>query len=153
MCGSVRASIDASSIIYLLKTGVLGTAASAIHFYASPQVIDEVGWPSLPVRSVVPKGDFSSNDESVLILAEELGVPVISEDKKILLAARERGIPFYNAAMVLNYLLKIEKINITQYDEFFSELVKVARYSRDVIEYAVRDKEQILRELESRKGK
>lgn len=148
MCKSVEASIDASSIIYLLKAGALGTAASVIHFYASPQILDEVGWPSLPVQTVVPSGSFHSNDESVLMLAVELGVPVISEDKKILLAARNRGIPFYNAAMVLNYLLKVRKINIAQYDEFFSDLMKVARYSQDIIDYALHDKEQILAGLE-----
>lgn len=131
-----EASVDASSIIYMLKCGLLGKTAAHIKLYCSPPVAAETGWPGLPVTQVMPKGRFSTNDESVVLLGEEMNIPVISEDKKLLMAAERKGLRYFNTLMILNWLLLDSAVSEEEYLEYRAELVKVARYSNRVLEYA-----------------
>lgn len=140
-----EASVDASSIIYMLKCGLLGKTASHIKLYCSPPVAAETGWPGLPVTQVMPKGRFSTNDESVVLLGEEMNIPVISEDKKLLMAAERKGLRYFNTLMILNWLLHISAIDEKEYGEYYRELLKTARYSREVLDYAEEIRKKIIR--------
>ena len=128
--------IDASSIIYMLKCGLLGKTAARIKLYCTPPVAGETGWPGLPLTLMLPEKPFSTNDESVVLLGEELNLPVISEDRKILLEAEKRGLRYFNTIMILNWLLLDSAVSEEEYLEYRAELVKVARYSNRVLEYA-----------------
>lgn len=132
--GMKAISIDASSIIYFLKTGILGYVAAEIELFSSQGVNDEVGWPRLPL-TLVPVPEEMSNDASVLYVAETRGIPVLSEDREVLKEAEERNLPFYNALMILNYLLLKGRIGTGEYDEYLDRLKEISRYSREILEY------------------
>lgn len=143
-----EASIDASSMIYMLKTGLLGRAASEIVFFASPGVIKETGWSSLPVKVFLTSEKACSNDGSVIKIAEEKHIPVISEDKKILLKAGEKNILHYNTLMILNYFLLISRISLEEYEEYFVLLSDIARYGKEIFSFAFEVKESIIAQKE-----
>lgn len=132
--GIQRISIDASSIIYMLKTGILGYMAAETELVASADVIAEVGWPRLPVRAY-PVDEEMSNDDTVIYIAGTLGIPVVSEDLEILTEAEERGFSRYNTLMMLNYLILKKRIRSADYDEYLHRLKEISRYSREVLEY------------------
>lgn len=146
ICGIGEISIDASSIIYMLKTGILGYVSAVMDLLASPGVIEEVGWPRLPVRKI-PVGGSLTNDDTVLFLAEQRGIPLISEDMEILEKARKKGIPYFNTLMILNYLLFRKRVSSAEYSVYLNRLTEVSRYSRDVLEYGAAVKELIEREI------
>lgn len=127
--------IDASSMIYHLKTGLLGTLAAESRLISTERVIREVGWPHLPVESFTVDDESVSNDESLLILAEREEVPVVSEDKEILEQARDRGREHYNTLMMLNYLYMKGRVSPEEYPEYLSRLIDCSRYSREVLAY------------------
>lgn len=142
--GMNRCSIDASSIIYMLKTGILGYVSAEISLVASKEVIEEVGWPRLPVDAVQVDQEMT-NDDTVLYLAEKNEIPLISEDLEILQEARDRKIPFYNTLMILNFLLLKGRIAPGDYPEYFERLVEISHYSDEVIGYG-KEIERIIRE-------
>jgi hypothetical protein len=61
--------------------------------------------------------------------------PVISEDKKILMHMKREGIPYFNALMMLNFLLLEERLDLEEHSMYFRRLVQFARYSPEVLEY------------------
>lgn len=136
--------IDASSIIYLLKIGLLGSLAAEVHLVSPAQVIAEVGWPHLPVISNIMDEEGISNDESLLFLARREGLPLLSEDKEILENARDEGMDHYNTLMMLNYLLLKNRINLEEYPEYLVRLKDCSHYSQAVLDYGAAVHSQIL---------
>jgi hypothetical protein len=137
--GIQRCAVDASSMIYMLKAGFLGYTGAAIELITVPPVFKEVGWPKLPVKIYPLSEDMdanASNDFTLILLAKELNIAVLSEDKKLLNEAGNLGLCYYNSLMVLVYLRMIGKVNENQYHEFRTRLIAAARYSAEVIQYA-----------------
>jgi len=125
--------IDASSMIYHLKIGLLGSLAAEITLISTPGVIKEVGWPHLPVTSRDISTGTYTNDESLVILASREKVPVLSEDKEILTRAGELGLEYYNTLMMLNYLLLKGRVMPEEYPEYLTRLIECSHYSDAVL--------------------
>ena len=143
--GIKEVSIDASSIIYLLKVGLLGSVAAEIHLVSSQQIIDEVGWPHLPVNSYIMKNENLTNDETIVKLAVSRHISVLSEDREVLKNAETNGLNYYNTLMILNYLLLKKRIDILEYPEYLSRLIEVSHYSQDIIDYGASIMELVLK--------
>ena len=137
--GFTELCIDASSIIYLLKSGLLGSLSAEVSLVSTPQVRDETGWPHLPVEALpleesrFPAGSLS-NDDSLVALAVERRSPVLSEDYEILMNAKEAGLEYYNTLMMLNYLLLKGRIAPDEYPEYLERLKECSHYSSHVLE-------------------
>jgi hypothetical protein len=127
--------IDASSMIYHLKTGLLGSLAAEVRLISTKQVIAEVGWPHLPVTSYMLEEEATSNDESLLFLARREGLPLLSEDKEILKNARDEGMDYYNTLMMLNYLFMKKRITAEEYPEYLERLKDCSHYSQAILDY------------------
>ena len=136
LCGLNALCIDASSMIYLLKTGLLGSLAAEVNLMAPPGVIAETQWPHLPVEPVKLSNEDSTdytNDQSLVVLARERNVPVLSEDYEVLTDARESGLDYYNTLMMLNYLLLKGRISREEYPLYLERLKECAHYSDGVL--------------------
>lgn len=139
-------SIDASSTIYLLKTGLLGTVAAEINLFASDLIIEEVGWPHLPVHGIQIENENLTNDETVVELAFNRNISVLSEDREVLKNAGSKGLNYYNTLMILNYLLLKKRIDNSEYSDYLERLSVVSHYSRDILDYGARIRELVLKE-------
>lgn len=128
-------SVDASSIIYLLKIGILGYTAAEIKLITTDNIIKEVGWPHLPIKSYPVENENHTNDESVVDLAVKHHIPVLSEDREVLMNARTHGLNYYNSLMILNYLLLKKRIDINEYSEYLKRLTEISHYSEDILDY------------------
>ncbi|MDC7232144.1 MAG: hypothetical protein PQJ58_02840 [Spirochaetales bacterium] len=127
--------IDASSMIYHLKIGLLGSLAAEVRLLSTPQVFEEVLWPHLPIEPIALEEEGVSNDDSLLLLARREGIPLVSEDKEILMNAREEGLEYYNSLMMLNYLFLKGRVTLQDYPEYLDRLMECSRYSADVLAY------------------
>ena len=168
--GLDRVCIDASSLIYLLRAGALGFLAQEATLHTTAEVADETGWPRLPVHivdsaasmsdasaraaSTGDKGRFSSqslrklseNDEGLLHVALELGMPLVSEDKRLLHAAAASGLTYYNALMMIVFLVTRGRFGLEEYPVYRSRLLEFAHYSESV----ARTADRIVGEIERR---
>ncbi|MBB6478584.1 hypothetical protein [Spirochaeta isovalerica] len=133
--GIEELSIDASSIIYMLKIGIFGYAAAEITFFACPCILEEVGWPGLPVNIVPEPQEIMTNDETVLYVSRQKNIPLMSEDLEILAEADKKSIPYFNTLMILNYLLLRGRVTRKEYPEYYERLKEISRYSREVLDY------------------
>ena len=140
-------SVDASSIIYMLKVGILGYVAAEIKLIASKQIINEVGWPRLPI-SPFEVSEEITNDQTVVELAKQKGVSVLSEDLEVLKNAGMQNLPYYNTLMVLNYLLFKGRISLSEYPEYLNRLIEISHYSKDVLTYGSELNKLIIEKLE-----
>mgnify|MGYP006305228423 CR=1 FL=1 len=130
-----EAAIDASSMIYMLKSGFLGLLGSTITLVSIPPVIAETGWNELPVTvnegPEVPKE--ASNDERLLAFAVGRRLPLISEDRALLTGAEEAGLDYYNSLMMLALLRYRERLDDSWFREARGRLLGIARYGSEVI--------------------
>lgn len=143
LTGLDRLCIDASSMIYHLKVGLLGSLAAEVTLISTPQVIAEVGWPRLPVSSLPVDDESVSNDHSLLLLCVREEVPLLSEDKELLEAAGKEGIEYYNTLMMLNYLFLKGRVLAAEYPVYLERLVECSRYSDKVLDYGRQVMEEI----------
>ncbi|MBF9014428.1 MULTISPECIES: hypothetical protein [unclassified Oceanispirochaeta] len=127
--------IDASSMIYHLRIGLLGSLAAEVELISTPQVLEEVGWPHLPVRAVQLENNDITNDDSLLLLAQIHRVPLLSEDRKLLMKADKLGLEYFNTLMMLNYLFMKGRVEDEDYPKILESLSEYAHYSTQVLEY------------------
>ncbi len=139
--------IDASGIIYLLKTGLLGSLAAEIQLITTTPVFDEVGWPRLPVEQVEIECSGITNDQSLIKLAVERDLPVLSEDLEVLTCARKQALSYYNSLMMLNYLLLKERVSVSEYTDYLTRLKKISHYGDDILDYGTRIFKLIIKSL------
>jgi len=133
-----KALIDASSILYLNKSGVLNQLKSALKLVTIPEVLEECGKSisSDKMEVVVFEGRaLDSTDARLLAGAARLQLPVISEDRDLILKTLDSGLACYNSAMMINYLFYRDYLSKKQSAKIQGKLKKVARYSNDVWEY------------------
>ena len=131
-----KALIDTSSIIYVQKAGYYDALARTIQLYSIPEVISESKTHVADVTLIHPSESPSlSTDHKLISCALENKLAMISEDKRILRAMRRAQAPYYNALMMLNFLLFTKKIDADSYRHYYSALENIARYSEAVWEY------------------
>jgi len=130
------AVIDASSIIYCIQAGFFWTLGTACRLFSTPEVIGETKWKDLPVNQESPiLKKTGNNDDTLLALAAEKKLPLVSEDRKLLLKAEEQHRPFYNSLMMLIWLEAKQKISEDDYREHLAHLKEYARYSLEIWNY------------------
>jgi hypothetical protein len=128
-----KALIDTSSIIYVQKAGYFDALAGTIQLYSIPEVISEFKTHAAGVTLIHPQESPSlSTDQKLIACALENELAMISEDKRILRAMGRARAPYYNALMMLNFLLFSQKIDDEGYRRYYSALENIARYSEPV---------------------
>jgi hypothetical protein len=127
-----KALIDASSIIYTEKADYLELLSGSIQLFSITEILSETGPVPGGITALAYKKASSSNDEKLVSCALHYDLPVISEDKKILAAMKRARRPYFNALMMLNFLLYRQKIQDAQYIRYHRSLKKFARYSEDI---------------------
>jgi len=136
LCELVRlktALIDTSSIIYIQKAGYFDVLARVIQLYTIPEVIAETKTQVAGVKLIHPCGSSSTaTDQKLISCALKNKLAMLSEDKRILRAMGRAGAPYYNALIMLNFLLFSQKIDDDGYRRYYSALEDIARYSETV---------------------
>jgi hypothetical protein len=137
------AAIDASSIIYMLKVGILDRLSFVVDLMTPPEVIAETGWPRLPLRTVPVTTNRAGDtlhpgtpDDLVLALAEERRVALISEDRELLMRAEERGVAYFNSLMMLLLLSDRGRCEVEEYLVIRHRLEEIGHYSEWVLNFA-----------------
>ena len=130
-----KALVDASSIIYMHKAGFLRELETEVKLYSPQEVLDETGYDGLKVFPIPFIGHGKANDQKLILCALEQRLPVISEDKKILLHMKKEKIPYFNALMMLNYLVFKKRVDVESYGIYFKRLTSFAWYSPQVLEF------------------
>jgi len=133
--GITEISIDASSIIYLLKIGLLYSLAAEVNLVTTECVYNEVEWPKLPVKIIEINCAGLTNDQTLLALADMRKNSLLSEDLEILKIAKASGWNYYNTLMMLNYLLLKGRVSESEYNVYLERLKEVSHYSKQVLEY------------------
>ncbi|MFP4330297.1 MAG: hypothetical protein ACLFP6_06245 [Spirochaetaceae bacterium] len=131
-----EAAIDTSSLIYMLKAGFLGLLAGVVTLRTVEEVVQESGWPSLPVVVDHPgarREEEVDTDALLLNFAVNRRLPLISEDRALLLKAGEAGLEYYNSLMMLALLRYRGRIDTAWYTEAKSHLLEVARYGDEIL--------------------
>jgi hypothetical protein len=139
-----RAIIDASSVIYMDKAGYLELLYRAVDLHALPEILDEAGIEGTEITEVKSRYGALSNDRKLIACALDLDMPVISEDKKILNTLKDHGLPYFNALMMLNFLLYKDWIAAEGYPNFLDALSRIAWYSNGVWAFGERLNARIL---------
>jgi hypothetical protein len=140
-----RALIDASSVIYMEKADFLDMLKDSIDLHSLPEILDEAGIDLKRIKEVKSKNAALSNDQKLIRCALDLNLPVISEDKKILNTLRNHGVPYFNALMMLNFLLYKERITSESYPYYLDALLQIAWYSNKVWAFGERLNAHILK--------
>jgi hypothetical protein len=137
--GPLKAAvIDTSSIILCEKAGFLPLLASVIELRTISSVALEytarggVFPPRLAVTEHLP----GPTDPAVLETALRMNLPLISEDRKLLLRADEAGLVYYNALVMLEFLLFKDAVGREGYKTHKISLSAEARYSPRVLAWA-----------------
>jgi hypothetical protein len=130
-----KAIIDACSIIYIRKAGFFTELARTVRLYAPQEILDETGFDGLPVSVVPCQTDRSSNDHKLMACALSCGLPVISDDKEVLLSMARQGMPYFNALMMLHFLLFRKVIRPETHSRCFYELTRFAWYNDQILEF------------------
>ena len=127
--------IDASSIIYAHKIGVLDLLQANLELVTTPDVVAEAGKDAEGIQLIHCNAAAGSVDERLIYCALRNSLPVISEDKKILSKLKQTHLPGFNMLMMLNYLSYIDAIDGDQYSHYDALLQKIAWYSPKIWYY------------------
>lgn len=141
-----KALIDASSIIYMQKAGFFMELASSLNLYSLQEILAETGFGDLKINRLACNSTSLPNDQKFIACALVHRFPVISEDKKILSHMKKEKIPYFNALMMLNFLLFRERISVKSYSMYFERLKHFAWYSSYVLEFSIDIYSAILKE-------
>lgn len=127
-----KALIDASSVIYMTKADFFEEMPSILSLSSPRGILDELGPGFDGLRPIDCPGEHLTNDERLVACAREHGLPVISEDRKILHALEREGLPFFNALMMLHFLLFKGRIDLEKHGDSLEKLKKIAWYDKKV---------------------
>ena len=130
-----KALIDASSIIYARKVGVLDLLHANLELVTTPDVVAEAGRDAEGIELIQCNATAGSVDERLVYCALRHSLPVISEDKKILSKLKQTHLPYFNMLMMLNFLCYIDAIDGDQYSYCCGLLQKIAWYSPKIWYY------------------
>lgn len=134
---------DTSSLILLEKSGLLPPLSRLLRLVTVYQVWEEYEAGSdngkFPAGIDLIEGPNEAGaDEGVLLAARRKGLPLLSEDRKLLLRAEKAGIPYYNALMMLEFVLSRGGMDPADYENRKTRLLASARYSPRVRAYTER---------------
>lgn len=130
-----EAIVDASSIIYMKKAGFFDELEGCLQLCSLKEIIKETGFDDLKIHMIKDSSQSLLNDEKLIGCALKRGIPVISEDKKILMQMEREGISYFNALMMLHFLLFKKKIDLETHSLYLNRLKRIARYSDYVLEF------------------
>jgi hypothetical protein len=136
------AVIDASSMIYMHKAGFLEILSRTIRLCSLPEIMAETGYEGLAVTHVGrPPDDLNNdrtddltNDQRLVRCALEQGLPLISEDRQLLMQMKREEHPYYNALMMLHFLLFRARVSKAEHARYLEHLLKTAWYGSRVLE-------------------
>lgn len=139
------ACIDASSMIVCNKAGILDDLAACCKLHTVADVLAETGYHDAPV-SVAPPAAApdpppgldgpAAPDDRLLHAALRAQLPLISEDRELLLRFAASGLPYFNALMMLEYLLLRGRLSSRDYPRAARLLRRASRYSDTVLAFA-----------------
>lgn len=75
-------------------------------------------------------------DDRLLYAALRARLPLISEDRELLLRFGESGLPYFNALMMLEYLLLRGRLSSRDYPQAARRLRRASRYNAEVLAFA-----------------
>ena len=127
-----EALIDASSIIYIYKAGFYNELKDSLKLYSLKEIVRETGFDDLKINLIEALSKPLSNDQKFIACALKKKIPVISEDRKILMYMKRANIPYFNALMMLHFLLFKRKIDPENHTACLKRLMSTARYSPSV---------------------
>lgn len=130
------AAIDASSIIYLQKIGLLNTLADAVQLVTTPALLNETRFSNLPLHILSDGMDERMPADAQLIaLALYKNSALISEDRKILHRAKRMGLNYYNSLMMVLFMFFKGFLSEQVVQGKIEQLKQFARYGQDIWEY------------------
>ena len=128
--------VDTCTLIYLERTNLLVAAGRSFRLLVPPDVVQEFGHP-LPGCVTCTGTCTGDADGAVMQTAIELQLPVLSEDRQLLMSSHRLGLKYYNTLMILLALLFQQKISLEEYQQSYSSLREIARYSTAVWQMGV----------------
>ncbi len=132
-------AIDASSMIYLHKLGLLRELGATLLLGTTADVWAETSFTSSDVAiQIFPAPPASSPDEQLLHLAISNKWAMLSEDKKLLLRAQKGGIPYFNTLMMILFLFFKGRVSEDSVRVNIASLKKIARYGPEIWNYGNR---------------
>ena len=134
--GLRKALIDASSIIYMERAGFFASLAAAITLVSPEEVLAETGFETMTVHAITNSPQAVSNDDKLVFCALTQKLPVISEDRKVLMRLDQEKVPYFNALMMLNYLLFRGDISCERHSDFYERLRGCSWYSESVLAFS-----------------
>ena len=99
-----KAVIDACSMIYLHKIGLLEKLAQEIELFVPQVIFEETGFDNHFRLKIQRNAEKFPPDEQLIHLAGQLKCPVISDDGKVLKTADNRGLEYFNSLIMLFFL-------------------------------------------------
>ena len=117
------------------KAGFLTELDDIVSLYSPREIVAETGFKDLHIRPVACTSNSLSNDQQLITAALELRWPVISEDKNILMHMERANLPYFNALMMLHFLLLRRRIDLRSHAMYLERLRRFAWYSPYVWEY------------------
>lgn len=149
------AVIDTSSIILTEKAGFLSLLAGSVCLHTIPAVAAEyaargavlpagISLMDLPHEGSLNAGPLPvptagigvPADSGVLAAARRKKLPLISEDRKLLLRADTAGLVYYNALVMIEFLLYRKALSPAACEDRRAALTAAARYSPRVLAWA-----------------
>jgi len=130
-----NAVIDTSSIINIKKSHFLVDLQQQIKLHTINEVFSEYGIPVTAIKTHSINQTGQSTDQKVVALAVNYSFPIISEDKGILRAAQRHHLEYYNAVMMLEFLLFKKCVDTEKYQNSFDLLKGYCRYSSGIWDY------------------
>ncbi len=131
-----HAAIDASSMIYLQKLGLLRELSTTILLGTTADVWAETNFAPSDLRvRIFTMPVVLSPDEQILHLATSNNWALISEDRKLLLKAKKLRTPYFNALMMIHLLFFKGRLSENLLQEKIDVLKKIARYGTEIWDY------------------
>ena len=124
-----KAVIDACSMIYLQKIGLLKKLAQQIELLTTQVIFRETGFEQHFKLEVVRFDEETSPDLQLIHLAEQLQCPLVSDDGQMLKMAQTLGIDYFNSLIMLFFLYFKQEINRDDLLTKKAELMKFAYYA------------------------
>lgn len=128
-----HALIDASSIIYMEKAGYLKTVSDILTLYSPEKVIQETGYRGLNIQPLAVGKRAMPPDEILLHCARQRMWPVITEDMGIIRQLERDELSYFNALMMLEFVLYRNLIGLEEYARHRQKLLLHAWYSSEIV--------------------
>ena len=138
--------IDASSIIYMVKANYFECVSDNLILYSPESMLRETGYHSLNVQPIPTGNTTRPPDDDLVLSAQRLHWPVITEDLNIIRRLSRGHLSHFNALMMLEFLFFRKFITVEGYSRHLKRLLSVAWYSAEVVRFG----EQIHQKLVER---